>query len=418
MALTVKRVGKLLREGTAGRHSDRGGDGVKGLYLCIKNQANASWALRYQLAHASHWMGLGSARDISLAQAREKAKAQRVKLTEKVDPLATRRSEQAARALAAIKQITFSEAAKQYIAAHEKGWKNPRHREQWSQTLRQYALPKIGGLPVNAVDTPAVLRVLEPIWNEKTETASRLRGRIESILGWATVRGYRSGDNPARWKGHLSEALPKRSKVAPLEHYAAMPYADVPALVARLRQSSPVSAQALLFLILTAARSNEVIGARWSEIDLKNKTWTVPAERMKGGKEHKVPLSDVLLDLLRNLYREGDGDGYLFVGSQPGGPLSRKTLTQLLKRMGVDVTVHGFRAGFSTWAAEQTNFPREVAEQSLAHVISNAVERPYKRTTLFDKRRQLMAAWARYCTSPVVPKRESGSNVVVPIGAR
>ena len=179
-----------------------------------------------------------------------------------------------------------------------------------------------------------------------------------------------------------------------------------------------MSAQALLFLILTAARSNEVIGARWSEIDLKNKTWTVPAERMKGGKEHKVPLSDVLLDLLRNLYREGDGDGYLFVGSQPGGPLSRKTLTQLLKRMGVDVTVHGFRAGFSTWAAEQTNFPREVAEQSLAHVISNAVERPYKRTTLFDKRRQLMAAWARYCSSPVVPKRESGSNVVVPIGAR
>jgi integrase len=418
MGLTVKRVDKLLREGNAGRHSDHDStDGVKGLYLCIKNQDNASWSLRYQLAYRAHWMGLGSARDISLAQAREKANAQRAKLTDKVDPLTTRRSEQAARALAAIKQISFSEAAKQYIEQHEKGWKNPRHREQWSQTLRQYALPKIGALPVNAVDTPSILRVLEPIWNEKTETASRLRGRIESILGWATVRGYRSGDNPARWKGHLSEALPKRSKVAPLEHYAAMPYADVPALVARLRESRTVSAQALLFLILTAARSNEAIGARWSEIDLKTKTWTVPAERMKGGKEHKVPLSDAALDLLRNLYREGDGDGFLFIGSQPGGPLSRKALTQLLLRMGVDVTVHGFRAGFSTWAAEQTNYPREVAEQSLAHVISNAVERSYKRTTLFDKRRQLMMAWAKFCMMPPVSKRER-DNVVVPIGAR
>jgi integrase len=416
MALTVKRVAKLLRAGKPGQYLDGKSGGVRGLYLCIEHRHNASWGLRYQLDKRTHWMGLGSALlgdGRTLDQAREAAKAAREKLRSQIDPLQARRAEQAAARVAALKQITFQEAAKAFIEQNEAAWKNPRHVEQWSQTLKDYAFKAIGALPVQVIDTPLVLKVIEPIWQSKNATASRLRGRIQSVLDWAKARGYRSGDNPAAWDV-IGKVLPKGSAIAKVNHHPAMRYEACPSFVARLQAQKTVSSSALLFTILTAARTNEVVGARWNEIDLKNKTWTVPAERMKAGKAHKVPLSDAAVDLLRKLYRDGDGDGYLFIGSRSGSALNAKALYRLLARMHVDATVHGFRSSFRTWAAEQTNFPREVGEQALAHTISDKTERAYKRTTLFDKRRQLMAAWAKYIT--IAPVQRQARDNVVPIG--
>jgi integrase len=420
MALTVKKVAKLLRAGKAGLYLDGKSGGVRGLYLVVEHKHNASWGLRYQLNGRARWMGLGSALlgdGVTLDQARDKARAARDKLRGKIDPLDQRRAERAAARVAAIKQLTFAEAAEQFIAQREGAWKNHRHHQQWNQTLKQYAFPVIGALPVSSIDTGLVLKCVEPIWKDKTATASRLRGRIESVLDWCTVRDYRSGDNPARWKGHLEHVLPDRSQIAKPVHHPALAYQDMPAFIAKLRtHKASVAASALLFAILTASRTQEVMGARWSEVDLKNKTWTVPAERMKAGKAHKVPLSDQPVALLRALYRDGHGDGFLFIGSRPGAALNAKALHRLLARMGEAVTVHGFRSSFRTWAAEQTNFPREVGEQALAHIISDKVEAAYKRTTLFDKRRQLMAAWAKYVTTPPVQRRARDN--VVAIGAR
>jgi integrase len=419
MAMTVKRHHRLVRAGKPGQYLDgTTGGGVRGLYLVVEHARNANWGLRYQLNKKTHWMGLGSALlgdGVTLDEAREAAKAARAKLRGKIDPLGARRAEQAAARVAALKQLTFSEAAKQFIDQNEVKWRNPRHIEQWTTTLATYAYPIIGKLPVQVVDTPLVLKCVEPIWQSKNATASRLRGRIESVLDWATVRGYRCGDNPARWKGHLAHVLPG-GEVAKVEHHPALPYQDMPAFVAKLRTRQGSAASALLFAILTAARTNEVVGARWSEIDLASKTWTVPPERMKAGKEHKVPLSDQAVRLIHDLYRDGDGDGYLFVGSRPGQSINAKALHRLLGRMGVNATVHGFRASFRTWAAEQTSYAREIAEASLAHVVPDKVERAYKRTTLFDKRRQLMAAWAKFIsTAPV--QRRARDNIVA-IGAR
>jgi integrase len=398
----------LVRAGRPGQFLD-GKGGVRGLYLVVEHKRNASWGLRYELDKRTHWMGLGSALlgdGVTLDEAREKAKAARAKLRDKVDPLQARRAEQAAARLAAIKVLTFREAAEQFIAQREAGWKNGRHHQQWNQTLQQYAFPVIGNLPVNAIDTGLVLKCIEPIWQTKTATASRLRGRIEAVLDWATVRDYRSGDNPARWRGHLEHVLPKQSAVAAVEHHPALAYQDVAGFVAKLKTHKAVAASAMLFAILTAARSNEVVGACWSEIDLKTKTWTVPAERMKAGKEHRVPLSDAAVALLRDLPRE-DGNAFVFVGARAGSALNAKALTRLLSRMGVDAVPHGFRSSFSTWAAEQTNFANEVREQSLAHAISDKVEAAYKRTTLFDKRRQLMAAWSKYITTAPMRARDN-----------
>jgi integrase len=411
MALTVKRHHRLVRSGRPGQFLD-GRGGVRGLYLVVEHKRNSSWGLRYQLHHKTHWMGLGSALlgdGVTLDEAREKAKAARAKLRDQIDPLAVRQQERAAVRLAAIKVLSFREAAEQFIAQREAAWKNGRHHQQWNQTLRQYAYPVIGALPVSAIDTGLVLKCIEPIWSGKTATASRLRGRIEAVLDWATVREYRSGDNPARWRGHLEHVLPKQSAVAKVEHHPALPYADVPGFIGRLKAHKAVAASAMLFAILTASRSNETVGARWSEIDLKTKTWTVPAERMKAGKAHKVPLSDAAVALLRDLPRE-DGNAFVFIGARAGSALNAKALTRLLSRMGVDAVPHGFRSSFSTWAAEQTNFANEVREQSLAHAISDKVEASYKRTTLFDKRRQLMAAWAKYVSS--APMQRRVDNVV------
>jgi integrase len=418
MSLTVKKHHKLVRSGREGMHLDGPPSGVRGLYLVVENKRNANWGLRYQLNMKTRWMGLGSALlgdGVTLDSAREKAKAARAKLRDKIDPLAVRQQERTAAAAAALRQITFAEAAHEFHKQRESGWRNRKHAAQVLSSLRVYAFPVIGKLPVDAVDTPLVLKILRPIWNDKTETASRLRGRIEAVLAWAQVNGYRSGDNPARWRGHLEMALPKRTDVAGIKHHAALPYQDVPEFVAALRLRDGVAAQALAFLIYTAARTGEVIGARWSEIDVANAVWTVPPERMKAHRAHRVPLSKQAVELLRSLYRE-PGNAYVFIGARNGATLSNTAMVALLRRMSQDITAHGFRSSFRTWAAEQTNFPREVAEQALAHIIPGAVERAYKRTTLFDKRRQLMGQWAKYCLSP--PRPKAAADNVVTIGAR
>jgi integrase len=423
VALTVKRVARLLAAGQPGKHLDSGSaDSVRGLHLVVVNSKNASWQLRYQLGGKVRWMGLGSARDVPLALARDKARQARLKLVDKVDPLEQRRQERAVQAAAALRMLTFAEAAHAFHQQHEAGWRNPKHAAQVLQTLKTYAFPTIGSLPVDIIDTPLVLRVLRPIWTTVPETASRVRGRIESVLGWATVSGYRTGDNPARWKGHLEEALPKRSAVAKVEHHAALAYRDIPAFMADLRTREGVAAQALAFTILTAARTGEVIGATWDEVDLDEGVWTIPAGRMKAAKEHRVPLSEPALEILRNAYRE-DGNDHVFIGGHSGAPLSNMAMTAVLKRMGYVgerlVTTHGFRSSFRDWAAERTGFAREVVEQALAHTIPNKVEAAYRRGDLFAKRGKLMQAWASYCLSPPTAKN-GGANgdVVVPLQGR
>jgi integrase len=421
VSLTLKKVAKLVRAGREGDFLDGPPNGVRGLYLQVKNPRNASWGLRYQLNKRTHWMGLGSALlgdGVTLDVAREKAKAARASLRDKLDPLTLRRQQHAAAAAAALGTITFSEAAKQWHAQQEGGWKNPKHAKQVITTLRTHAFPIIGALSVADIDTPLVLRVLEPIWHKTPETASRLRGRIENVLAWATVRGYRKGDNPARWEAHLDQALPRRSRVAVVNHHAALDYRALPAFVQQLRQHEGVAASALAFLILTAARTGEVLKAKWSEIDFAQKIWTVPPQRMKAGKEHRVPLSDAAITLLQNLPRDATAtDGFLFIGARAGAPLSHMATTRLMRRLKQDAVVHGFRSTFSTWASEQTNFPQEVREACLAHTIPDKVEAAYKRTTFFDKRRKLMEAWARYCCSPPAAKTAI-DNVVPMIGAR
>src|SRR5262249_7713188 len=301
--------------------------------------------------------------------------------------------------------VTFKQCAETYIAAHEAGWRNPKHRQQWRNTLETYVYPVIGDLPVQDIDTPLVLKVLEPIWQDKTATASRIRCRIEIILDWAKFREYRSGENPARWRGHLQLALARPEKIAPHQHHAALPYTAIGELTADLRSRDSTSARCLEFLILTAARTGEVIGATWDEIDLAAKIWTVPAGRMKSNREHRVPLSDRAITILHAVQQRREND-FVFPGRSGG--LSNMSLLAMLRTLGRSVTAHGFRASFRTWAAEQTNFPREVAEQALAHVIGDKVEAAYRRGDLFEKRRRLMQAWAEFCgkASP------SGAKVV------
>jgi integrase len=305
--------------------------------------------------------------------------------------------------LDAAKAVNFKECAARYIASHRAGWRNPKHAAQWEATLATYAEPVIGGLSVQAVDTALVLKVLEPIWTVKPETAGRVRGRIESILDWAKVRGYRAGENPARWRGHLDKLLLPHSKVRRVEHHAALPYAELPGFLVSLREQEGIAARALEFAILTAARTGEVLSARdGGEIDLLDKTWTLPATRMKAGKEHRVPLSARALAILKEMqaHRHPD-DAFVFPGAKPGRPLSNMAFLMLLRRMGrSNVTVHGFRSSFRDWAAERTNFPAEVAEMALAHTVSDKTVAAYNRSDLFDRRRRLMAAWATFCTAP------------------
>lgn len=388
MSLSAVQVVKITKPG-------RYGDG-QGLYLQVTQSGVKSWLLRYERAGRERWMGLGPLHTIGLKDAREKARKARQQLLDGVDPLDARRAQKAAQAATSARSLTFADATQQYFDAHEKEWRNAKHRAQFLATLRTYAYPILGNLPVSEIDLPLVLKVLEPIWQHKTETASRVRSRIESVLDFATVRGYRSGENPARWRGHLEHVLPSRTRIAKPKHHAALPYADASIFLTTIRQRQGVAARALEFLILTAARTGEVIGATWAEIDLEAKTWTVPAGRIKGGREHRVPLSEPVLQILGTLPRER-GNDYVFIGSRLGC-LSNMAMASVLNRVGrSDITVHGFRSTFRDWAAEQTGYPNHVVEMALAHVIGNKVEAAYRRGDLFEKRRELMNDWADFC---------------------
>lgn len=364
----------------------------RGLYLRVSAAGTKSWIYRYRKGERLHDMGLGPYPDISLAEARERAAAQRKLRIDGNDPITARQASRMASRLDAAKVMTFRQCAEAYIAAHQTGWRNPKHAAQWPATLAAYVFPVFGDLHVAAVDVGLVMKAIEPIWAKKPETSSRVRGRIESVLDWATVSGYRTGENPARWKGHLEHKLPKRSKVARVEHHAALSYAELPDFMAKLRLQSGVAARALEFAILTAARTGEVIGATWAEIDLEACLWTVPAGRMKAGREHRVPLSQAAMAILRLLEAARTGDKVF--------PISNMAMLMLLRRMGRgDLTAHGFRSTFSDWCAEQTNTPSEVREMALAHTVGDKVEAAYRRGDMFDKRRQLADAWARYCAA-------------------
>jgi integrase len=369
--------------------------GVAGLYLKVAPSGSRSWVLRVVIAGKRRDAGLGGYPDVPLAQAREKARKARDDVERGVDPIAQRAAALSAMISARGTETTFEEAAQKFIEAKANEWANAKHAAQWISTLGSYAFPVIGKLQVRDVTLSHVVTILEPIWTTKTETATRLRGRIESVLDWATVRGYRLGDNPARWKGHLDKILPKPGKIAKVEHHAALPADNMGAFMVELRKQNGIAAKALEFLILTAARSGEVRGATWSEIDLENRVWTVPAGRMKAKREHRVPLSDTALTLLSSLPQFANND-LVFVAPR-GGVLSDMTLTAVMRRMEVDAVPHGFRSTFRDWAAERTNYPREVAEMALAHTIGNKVEAAYRRGNLFDKRTRMMDEWARFC---------------------
>lgn len=339
-------------------------------------------------------MGLGGYPDVTLSQAKELARSARIKLSQGIDPIENCREARRKLVARMAATITFKDAAKTYIDTHEATWQNDKHVQQWRNTIETYANPKIGQLPVRDVALSDVLSVLEPIWHKKTETASRLRGRIESILDWAIARGYRKEANTARWKGLLDKLLPAPGKIAKVDHHRALPYAAMPQLMYRLKAQNGMGARALEFAILTACRSGEVRGAKWDEFDLENGVWTVPANRMKAGKEHRVPLSDAALVLIKSQKEFAICD-YVFPSSR-GLVLSDMTMSAVLRRMKVDVVPHGFRSTFRDWCAEQTAYPNEVAEMALAHAISNKVEAAYRRGDLFEKRKMLMQDWANF----------------------
>lgn len=367
----------------------------RGLYVQVRPDGSRSWILRFRLHGRARAMGLGSLHLVPLTEARAKAiRAQRL-LLDGQDPIEARRADRKTETLRTLTP-TFASCAREYIKSQKAAWSNAKHAYQWLQSLETYAFPSIGNLPVEEVTVDLVLQVLKPIWTTKSETAGRIRGRIEKILGWAEAHGHRSGPNPAAWKGPLGHMLPPLSKVQTVRHHPALPYDDIGTLVRELAARDGESARALRFLILTASRSGEVRGARWSEIDLASRVWTVPAERMKSRKEHRVPLTDAAIALL--LLGERRPDDLVFPGSGHGRPLSDMSLIALVRKLrGAGSTVHGLRSSFRDWAAEQTDYPREVVEACLAHTVGSEVELAYKRTDFFEKRSRLMNAWANHC---------------------
>jgi integrase len=385
------------------------GDGG-GLFLQISATGSKSWVFRFKENGRLREMGLGPVHTVSLAEARQKALEGRKARLEGRDPIADRRALRAAAKLDAAKAMSFEACAERYIAAHKAGWKNPKHAAQWPSTLGTYVYPVFGPLPVQAIDTGLIMKAVEPIWTVKPETASRVRGRIESILDWATARGFRTGENPARWRGHLENLLPSSRKVRRIEHHAALPYSEIAAFMIELRQLDGVAARALEFAILTAARTGEVIGTRWQEINVAERLWTIPADRMKGGKEHRVPLSHAGVAVVEQMAAIRQSE-FVFPGAKTARPISNMAMLMVLRRMGrSELTAHGFRSSFRDWAAERTGFPAEVAELALAHSVGAKVEVAYRRGDMFDKRRQIMDAWARFCEAPpylsgVVPLR-------------
>jgi len=370
------------------------GDGA-GLWLQVSPSITKSWIFRFTLRGNQREMGLGALHTVSLADARLKARECRQQLLDGIDPLETRKSLRLAASAERAKVLSFDQCAAAYMDAHRNSWKNAKHAAQWESTIKTYATPVIGQLPVSNIDTALVIKVLSPIWQTKTETASRLRGRIESVLDWAATSGYRTGVNPARWRGHLENLLAKPSKVSKVVHHPALAWQDIAEFMTELREREGIAARALEFTILTASRSGEVRGAKWTEIH--NNMWIVPAERMKMGKEHRVPLSKEALAILAKAPSIGD---FIFPGAVHHRPLSDMSLTAVLRRMNRNgVTVHGFRSTFRDWCAESVanSFPREVCEQALAHSLSDKVEAAYRRGDLIEKRAVLMQAWATYC---------------------
>jgi integrase len=372
-----------------------------------------SWLFRYSRFGKDTWLGLGPCPDVTLAEARDLATRERRKMRQGIDPLNDKHARQIAARTAYENMLSFAECAALYVESQAPGWSNPKHIEQWRNTLKNLAGPVIGHLPVDQIDTASVVRCIEPIWTTKTETASRLRGRIEAVLDWAAVRGYRQGDNPARWRGHLDKLLPRPSQVVRVKHHAALPYSEVGAFTQELRKEKGIASRALEFTILTAARTNEVIQAQWSEIDLDHKIWHVPAERMKSKRSHRVPLSPAAVTVLEAV--KGSGRIYVFPGHKRNSHLSNAAMMKVLKRLErTGITVHGFRSTFRDWCAESTNYPAHVAEMALAHALRDKTEAAYRRGDLLGKRTRLMVDWAKYCSkgtelATIVPiRRKTG----------
>ena len=389
MAIHKLNARKVATAGP-GKYEDGGG-----LRLVVSTTGAKKWVLRFTIDGRRREMGLGSFPDVGLAEARERAARYRKQVKEGIDPIEARQTERG-------KTPTFTTCAARYIRAHRHGWKSAKHARQWVSTLKTYAQPVIGKKKVDAIVTEDILKILSPIWTTKTETAKRVQSRIENILDYAAAHKYRDPMNPARWRGHLDKLLPKPTRVKKVTHHPAMPYTEVPAFMAELADKGSVSSLALRFLILTATRTSEVLQAQWNEIDLEAAVWTVPAERMKAQREHRVPLPDAALNILEALPRV-EGNPYLFPGTRHGRPLSNMALLKLMRTMGYgvngergDYVPHGFRSSFRDWSGEVSNFPRDVAEMALAHVIENKVEAAYRRGDLFAKRRRMMQAWADY----------------------
>jgi integrase len=354
-------------------------------------------------------MGIGAYPAVSLANARKRAAECRELVASRIDPIDQRKETRTRAALAKAKAMTFKQAAEAYVDAQQAGWRSAKHRKQWVSSLERFVYPVFGNLPVQDIDLGLVLKVIEPIWKAKPTTASRVRGRIEAVLDWSTVRGLRTGHNPATWRGHISQLLPAKSKIRKVRPYPALPYQQIGTFMANLRRQLNVSARALELIILTAVRANEGLAAEWPEIDFDARTWTIPGDRMKSGLPHRVPLSDAAVRVLRVMAQLRQNN-LIFPGAKAGRPVSETALLLLLARMGHgDITVHGFRSSFRDWAAEQTNFPREVAEMALAHAVGDETEAAYMRTDLLEKRKRLMAAWADYCAKPA--KKSSASAV-------
>lgn len=386
--LTAVKIAALQ---TKGLYPDGGG-----LYLRITAAGTKGWIFRYKVNGQARDMGLGAVASVPLATARALAQDARRRRQEVNDPIQARAEARSAVKRAAAQGTPFRDCAEQLIGSHEPGWRNAKHRAQWRSTMRTYVYPVLGHLPVNAVDTTLVLKVLEPIWMKKPETANRIRGRMEAVLGWATVRGYRDGQNPAAWRGHLDRLLPAKTKVRRPRHHPALPYAELPNFVMLLRAQSGVSARALEFVVLTAVRTSEALQAKWAEVDLRQRMWIIPHERMKGGREHRVPLSNSAVSILKELGEIRQSE-FVFPGRQPDTPLSDMSLLMLLRDLRLGFTVHGFRSTFKDWCAECTNVPNFVSEAALAHAVADKVEAAYRRADLFEKRRRLMEAWATYC---------------------
>ncbi|PAU81053.1 integrase [Halovibrio salipaludis] len=393
--------------------------GVSGLMIEVAGGGGKSWVLRTTVGRKRRHIGLGGYPDVPLGQAREKAQAIKDKISQGIDPVEEKRAARRALIAEQLSSITFDQAADEYIRMKEKEFRNPRQRQQWANSLRDYATPHIGDTPVKEIDLAHIKAVLDPIWESKTETANRIRARMENILGWCAIHGYREGDNPARWSGYLDEVYPSPEKIKKRGHHAAMAVEDLPEFMGQLRQRDSTAAMALRFLILTATRTNEVIGDKrigksgitWKEIDLASRIWTVPAERMKTGKEHTIPLCDEAVAILQSV-PQGGPDDLVFAGPKGDIP-SNNFLSSLLKRMEVPVTAHGFRSTFKDWARKHTGYADEVSELALAHVNTDATRAAYARSGLIEKRRQLMGDWERF-TREGLPQDDSAT--VTPIG--